>query len=143
MQNITLTDEERKLALGYASDLEKSARRWRTLRWIAVVCLVSAVALMFMANHLAETLRDTLELPPGTLRIPDATGSEAVEKSLQVMTDYTDARITMLRFETLLTMKVLIFLGSSTFLFVHAVNKCRGDRRDRLLARLLRAVASE
>ncbi|NLH73580.1 MAG: hypothetical protein GX456_11050 [Verrucomicrobia bacterium] len=135
MQSVSLTSEERQVVLDYATRLDKRSRHWRVLRWLSVGCFVFGLVLLLAVDRLSTKMRSTMELPPAAV--------EGFESSLQLVVAHGDAQIAALRAEMYLVIRVLIAAGIGTALFVYAVSEWRRDRRDRLVVRLLRSVASD
>ena len=142
MQNITLTSEEREVVLDYAARLEKRSRHWRAWRWVGVACFVFGLGLLFAVDRVAVRMRSTLEFPPNVLKISENAGAKSIESSLELIVAHEDAQVMALRAELLLYLKALIVAGVGAALFVYAVSDWRRDGRDRVVAKLLRSVAS-
>lgn len=140
MTNLTLTADEQKVVLDYANRLEKRSRYWRAVRWLAVGCFLFGLVLLFGFDWAGEKLRSTMELPREALKISDAGGAQAVEKSLERLATRVDGQIAVLRAEFYLALKVLVVAGIGTGLFLYAASEWTRDQRDRLVVRLLRAA---
>jgi hypothetical protein len=142
MNNVPLTSEDRVVILEYAARLEKRSCHWRVLRWLSVGCFIFGLGLLLAVDRVAARMRSTLELPPNVLKISDNAGAKSLESSLELIVAHEDARLMALRAELLLYLKALIVAGVGTALFVYAVSDWRRDRRDKVVAKLLRSVAS-
>jgi hypothetical protein len=142
MHNVTLTSEEQEVILDYAARLQKRSRQWRVFRWLSVGCFILGIGLLFAVVRLSDRMRSAIELPPEALKIPENAGSKLVASSLEMIAAHGDAQVAVLRAEFFLVLKALMVAGVGTALFVHAVSDWRRDRRDRVVARLLRSVAA-
>ncbi len=142
MQNITLTSEEREVVLNCAARLEKRSRYWRVWRWLAVACFVFGLGLLLAADRVATRVRSALKLPPNVLKISENTGAKSVESSLELIVAHEDAQVMALRAEILLFLEALIVAGTGTALFAYAVSDWRRDRRDQVVAKVLRSLVS-
>src|SRR5258708_3185640 len=138
MQNITLTSEEREVVLDCAARLEKRSRHWCVWRWLAVACFVFGLVLLLAANRVAARMRSALQLPPSVLKISENAGAKSVESSLELIVAHEDAQVMALRAELLLFLKALIVAGTGAALFAYAVSDWRRDRRDQVVAKVVR-----
>ena len=141
MTALRLTDEERKVARDYATRLEKNAKRWRTSRWIAIAACMFGVCLLLGAERVGQKMRSVTDLPDEALSA-DVTPTPKLNAShIELLATHIDVKIVTVRAELYLVLKALIVAGIGVGLFVCVVSDWRRDRRNRLMAKLLRYIA--
>jgi len=141
--NIHLTDDERDVALKYAMRLEKTADRWRFWRWSGVVAFVAGMCLLLAVDHLGRKMSSLIRLPHRALSREVTPTPELNASGIELLESYIEVRVMSLRAEIFLVIKSLMVAGIGVGMFVYAVSDWRRDRRDRLIAKLLRCLASE
>lgn len=142
MQPFTLTPDDREVVLNYAARLEKRSRHWRVLRWLAVGYFVFGIVLLVAVYGLETVMRSDFELPPEALKVSEAAGAKAMENSLQLLAAHGELQVIALRAEFHGLLRALIVAGIGTAMFLYCVSEWRRDRRDRLVARLLRTAVA-
>ena len=120
----------------------KRCRQWRVLRWLAVACFILGVGLLVCAGYTIARMHTTMELPKEALTFPENPGSKLLASSITMIAAHDDAQVVVLRAEVYLVLKVVLVAGGGTALFVYAVSDWRRDRRDRVISKLLRSLAS-
>ncbi len=139
---IDLTDDERAVALKYAERLEKTAARWRFWRWSGVIAFVFGMCLLLAVEQLGKKL-SSIALPDQALNAEVTPTPELNASSIKLLASQIEVKAVTLRAEIFLVLKALIVAGIGVGMFVYATSDWRRDQRDRLVAKLLRCVASE
>ena len=142
MLNVSLTSEERKDLLDYAARLEKRSRYWRATCWAAVFSFFAGLFLLFATYHFVSKFRSFSEVPLGAFEIPKDADPKLVSRYLGLIAAYTGLQETSLRVEFYFALKAVVAAVIGTALFIYVVSDWRRDRRDRVIAKLLRSVAA-
>ena len=140
--SVALAPEDRKVILDYAAQLEKRSGKWRGFRWAAVVCFMVGFGSLVGAFYLCGKMHFMVELPPSALKIPEKLDAKAITSTLEVLSAFNDAKLASLRGELYTLVKALISAGIGAALFAHVASNWNRDKRDKVVAKLLRSVAT-
>ncbi|HUW81249.1 MAG TPA: hypothetical protein VMZ31_00470 [Phycisphaerae bacterium] len=141
MIELQLTDEERKVARDYARRLEKGAKRWRPSRWAAMAAFVFGLCLLLAVEHSVQKMHSVMNLPDEIVSADITPTAKLNASHIELLATHMDVKIVTLRAELYLVLKALIVAGIGVGLFVSVASNWRRDRRDRLMAKLLRCLA--
>ena len=88
-------------------------------------------------------MQTALELPPDTLKVSESAEPKTIESKLLLVASNVNTQIIALRAEMYLLSRILLVVGAGAGLLAYVLSDWRRDRRDKLIARLLRLALAE
>jgi hypothetical protein len=134
LKHTELTTDEMRLVQSHIQKLEKQARHWWLQKITAVVCLIVSLGLLFTVNRFISYMKsDTNELYSLIAR-------SKTTCTIEDMRSYVDAKISYLKAEMFMNIKVLLVLMVGATLFVWTFSNREKDKINLLLAKFLRTL---
>lgn len=139
---IALTDEDRNVALEYATRLEKSAKNWRVYRWSTIFLFILSVGLLLGTDHMCKRLQLVGDLPEEIATVEIEPTPELNASRIEAVETATQLKVAILRRELSIWLKVLPMAFLSVAMLCHVLSNWRKDRRDQLIAKLLCGIST-
>lgn len=129
-----LTTNEARFVQSYIETLEKQARHWRSVKIVAVACLIIGLGLVFAVNRFVSHMKSNADEHYASIKMNKMTCT------IEDMQNYVDAKMSHLKAEVFMNIQALLVLMVGATLFVWTFSNRDKDKKDLLFAKFLRTL---